>query len=148
VPNDPRRPLKSTQSVPLDPVDINVPVAGVGPRMLVIDDNHVSRRALVVHYRALGWHVASTSEVREAIDLAFEHRPHVIVIELFMQQADPRNIVRTLRTTVDQDICVIGIAEPSASMSELAREAGVEIMMPKPLDMNAVDELLELKVPA
>lgn len=144
---DSRRPtLESSETVPLvvdaDPADVNAPVVGSMRAMLVIDENDVTRRAIVVHYRSLGWHVASTGNLKQAIDLALEQQPQVILIDLFMQHADARNVVRSLRTVVEHDVCVIGTAKTSTSMFDLARHAGVEVVLPKPLDLATVDSFL------
>jgi DNA-binding response OmpR family regulator len=153
MPNNSRRPqFRSSETVPLThethPADINGPIVGNEPRMLVLDEDNVSRRVLVVHFRARGWHVASASDVKAAIDLAFDQKPQVVVLDLEMRDLDAKSIVRTLRTAIEQDICVIGAARASSSMSELARQIGVEVVLPKPLEMATVDEFLGAKMPA
>jgi CheY-like chemotaxis protein len=136
--NTPRKPFESTESVPLD-------AAVEGPPMLVIAADETARSSLVRHYSASGWSVRCAASMREAIDGALEHQPDVIVLDLLMPEINPRHLVQSLRGTVEHDLRVIGIARTSPTMFEDARQAGVDVVFPVPIDLVAVDAFLAMK---
>lgn len=110
--------------------------------MLVIDHDIDSCRALEDHFRARGWNVVSATTVPEALDLAMSEQPSAIITDLFMPDVDPRHFVRAIRSMVDHDVRIIATAAQSVGMFERARRAGADIVLPKPIDIQAVETFL------
>src|SRR5690242_17035622 len=101
--HSPRKPLKSSQSIPLstEGPPSKEARADDSHRMLVVDANEANRSALVDHYRAQGWDVRSAATTREAFDHALAQQPEVMVIGLSMPDGNAQHLVRTLRSAVE-----------------------------------------------
>lgn len=97
---------------------------------------------LVDHYDAQGWRVRDAATTREAIDIALEQQPDVMIVEFNMPQVDPRHLFRTLRSSVDHDVIIVGVATPSPLLAEQARQASADVVLPKPIDLNAIDAVV------
>lgn len=137
----PRKPLRSSQSVPLTR-DVGLPSprrVRSTQRMLVVDPNEETRLTVAEHYRARGWLVFAAATTRQAIDLALDNQPDVIVVELFMPNVDPRHLLRTLRSSVEHDVRIVGVAQMSPTQFEHARQAGADAVVRRPLDIAAID---------
>ena len=139
----PRRPLKSTQSVPF--TRGTPPKSGRlarGSQLLVVDPNEMTRRLVMDHYDAQGWHVRDAATTREAIDLALEQQPDVMIVEFNMPNVDPRHLFRTLRSSVEHDVVIVGLATPSPSLLEQVRHASADAVLSKPIDLAAIDSIV------
>ena len=140
----PRKPLKSTQSVPLT-ADSTVPRSARlarGSQLLVVDPNEDTRRLVAQHYDAQGWRVRDAATTREAIDIAFEQQPDVMIVEFHMPQVDPRHLFRTLRSSVEHDVVIVGLATPSPALDEQAKQSSADVVFPKPIDLRAIDAVV------
>ena len=140
---DKRPKLDSTKSVPLrHPTDVNELPLDDRKRMLVIDESDLARRALVEFFRERDWHVASANAALVALDLALKQQPHVIVTELVLPDVEGYHFIRTLRAAIVDDVRVIAATSISETMFSRARGAGVDLVLPKPLDLGIVEALI------
>lgn len=70
-------------------------------------------------------------------------RPHRDIDRVVdVSRADPRHFFRTIRGVVEDDVQIIATSVWSSNTFERAREAGADIVLPKPLDLRAVDVFL------
>lgn len=146
--NTPRKPLKSTQSVPYVGKHERAERdsgSNAKPQMLVIVDSAEARATLFDHFCASGWDVHVGATTQETIDLVIDRQPEVIIVDLFMPNINAQHLVRTLRGAIEHDVRIIGLATSSPVMFERARQAAVEIVLPKPVDLAAIDAFLAAK---
>src|SRR4051812_33034303 len=61
--------------------------------MLVIDGSESPQHSIVEHYRSRGWQVRWAATTKEAIDVALDLRPTVIVMDLSLADANTQNLV-------------------------------------------------------
>ena len=102
-------------------------------RILIADDHAVVREGarLLVESQP-GWEVcAIATDGREAVDLAMQHRPDVIVLDLHMPQLDGVEAVRELKKQLPEAELVIFSGENSERAVEELFEAGVKSFIRK-----------------
>lgn len=66
--------------------------------ILVVEDDHDTRQALVDALRAAGFNVIASDEGRKAIELAAALRPSVVLLDLAMEGMDGRTFLDRRRT--------------------------------------------------
>lgn len=144
-PKQPRKPLRSTQIVPVTG-DVGSARSGRRARgtrqLLVVDPVDETRRAVVDHYDRQGWTVREASTIRQAIDAALDQQPDVMIVEFNMPSVNPRHLFRTLRSSVEHDVVIVGVATPSPVLSDQVRDAAADVVMRKPVDLSAIDALV------
>lgn len=108
------------------------------PLALVVDDDSSVRAVTELALTRLAeWHVITADRGRTAIDLAREHRPSVVLLDLMMPEMDG---VETARILLDDaataDIPVVLLTARSTLGSEEPPWAGVGIcgVIAKPFD--------------
>jgi CheY-like chemotaxis protein len=140
----PRSRLKSTQSVPLTEGSASSKSRRLarGSQLLVVDPNEETRRMVVDHYDAQGWRVREAATTRDAIDVALEQQPDVMIVEFYMPQVEARHLFRTLRSSVEHDVVIVGLATPSPLLAEQTRHSSADVVLAKPIDLNAIDAVV------
>ncbi|HKA04304.1 MAG TPA: response regulator [Acidimicrobiales bacterium] len=107
-------------------------------RILVVDDEAQIRRALAVNLRARGYEVDLAATGEEALRVAAERHPDVVLLDLGLPGLDGTEVVRGLRGWSTVPIIVLSVrdAEPD---KVAALDAGADDYVTKPFGM---DELL------
>jgi CheY-like chemotaxis protein len=137
----PRKPLKSTQSVPLRrPGEVHD-----RHTILLVDDDADMRDHLTRELRTHGWNVIVASDVRAAIERAGNEQPAAIISELTLPDARGYYFARTFKTMVEHDIAVVGVTRADAGEFEEARKSGFDHVFAKPVDVEALHQLLQAR---
>lgn len=114
-------------------------------RILVVDDNEDAAEGLADYLRAVGHHVRMAFDGATALEEARRHRPDVVFLDIAMPKMDGYEIARRLRAGKDLSSCVLvaltGFGQESDR--QLAREAGFDHHLVKPIDVEKVRKLLE-----
>lgn len=108
-------------------------------RVLVIDDDEISRRVSALMFQARGWRVETAPDLRSAIDKAMSQQPHVIVTELLLPDVQSFQFSRALRSAVEHDVQIVALTRAAADVLELARHEGFDLAFAKPLDIDEID---------
>ena len=69
------------------------------PRILIAEDEHHLREVLKFQLEAAGFEVIAAEDGQQAVDLALEHLPDVILSDVMMPHADGFEVTRRLRAT-------------------------------------------------
>ena len=93
-------------------------------RMVLVDDDEALRRTSSHAFRQRGWDVTEAHDLRSAVDAALTTQPHIIVTELLLPDAREFHFVRALRSSVDNDVAIIGVTRLPAKEFARARLAG------------------------
>jgi PAS domain S-box-containing protein len=124
------------------------PITGYqGPRrtVLVVDDVPSSRAMLADLLEPLGFDVVTAADGRQAIHLAREIRPDLILMDRWMPVLDGFEAAQQIRQ--DSELQEAAIIAVSASVSEedqaQSRAAGVDDFLPKPIHWPKLAALLE-----
>lgn len=107
-------------------------------RVLVVDDEPQIRRALATNLKARGYEVDLAPTGEDALRLAAEHRPDVVILDLGLPGIDGIEVVQGLRGWTDVPIIVLSVRESEAD-KVAALDAGADDFVTKPFGM---DELL------
>ena len=107
-------------------------------RILLADDDDQLQRALRITLTARGYEVVSAHDGAEAIDLAANGHPDLILLDLGMPEVDGVDVIRAVRAWSNVPIVVLsGRADSSEKVDAL--DAGADDYVTKPF---AMDELL------
>ena len=80
----------------------------MGKRMLVVDDEPDIRLLLRIHGESLGHEVvAEAADGREAIEMAREHQPDLIILDVMMPQMTGLEALPTIREVCPKAVVVI-----------------------------------------
>ena len=109
---------------------------GVPMRVLVVEDDPVSRKLISFHLTKEGHTVFSARNGREGLKLAFDHLPQLVVTDWMMPEMDGIELVRALRRSEEgQHLQIILLTgrEEEARIIE-AFDAGADEYLTKPLN--------------
>jgi PAS domain S-box-containing protein len=121
---------------------------GVEMTALVVDDSSVNRRILASLIESAGARVITAAGGLEAVDLARQHRPDVILMDLRMEDIDGFEATRRIHAIPETaSVPVLAVtASPFEELKEAARAAGCVDFLPKPMRAARLFETLERHV--
>ena len=118
-------------------------------RVLVVDDldDQASSAAVLLMYHRFEARTARTG--REALAVARSFRPHVVVLDLGLPDADGVEVIRRLRQLADPPAVVVVTGHTNADRQRAAVEAGAAACLLKPTDPDELAEwVVRLRGPA
>ncbi|SMF76945.1 response regulator transcription factor [Streptomyces sp. Amel2xC10] len=112
-------------------------------RVLVVDDEPQTLRALVINLRARGYEVDTAPDGVTALELAAAHRPDAVVLDLGLPDMDGVEAIKELRHRTRAPILTrVPILALSARHSAAERAeslaAGADAYVTKPFDLDAL----------
>lgn len=111
---------------------------GLGPHILVVDDERAIRRFLRASLTAHGYVVHEVGSGEEALTEVMSQRPDVIILDLWLPGIDGVEVTRRLREWTQTPIIVLS-ARDDEQTKVLALDAGADDYLTKPF---GVGELL------
>ena len=111
--------------------------------VLIVDDSQDTLEMIRVFFRSLGWRTLAAGSAEEALKMAKDERPSIIVSDIGMPEADGYEMIATVRETPGlEDVPAIALSG-YAMEEDLSRalESGFDAHMAKPVDP---DELFAL----
>jgi CheY-like chemotaxis protein len=113
--------------------------------VLVVDDNADTRVVVRWMLERWGCRVVEASDGREAYDVAVEHRPDLVVMDLSMPIADGYEAIRSIRAREEfASLPVIAVtAFDRAVARDSAEAAGFDYYLSKPIDFKRLEVLVE-----
>src|SRR5436189_5551842 len=103
-------------------------------RILVVDDEQATREVFAELLQHWGYEVDQTADGHEALKLAAERHPDVIVSDLVMPKLDGLQLVRALREELPDTPVVIITGRGTIDAAVEAIREGVFDFVEKPLD--------------
>ena len=79
----------------------------MAPRVLVVDDDPAVQRLLKIVLSREAYEVKVASSGNEALDVAREHPPSLVILDLSLPELDGREVCRKLRTWLKAPILVL-----------------------------------------
>src|SRR6476659_5830469 len=107
-------------------------------RILVVDDEPQIRKALSVNLRARGYDVDLAPTGEEALRLAAEHHPDLVLLDVGLPGIDGIEVVKGIRGWSEVPIIILSVREAERD-KVAALDAGADDYVTKPFGM---DELL------
>ena len=141
-----RLPILSTQDARLGPVatSAETPNGSVARRVLVVDDNRDAAVSLAALLELCGCSVRTAFSGREALEVADEFHPELVLLDIGMPELDGYETARRLRKGPGGDalvlVAVTGWGQEEDK--ERARQAGFDRHLTKPVDPEMLQKLL------
>jgi CheY-like chemotaxis protein len=122
------------------------PMKSLGPRILVVDDTPALLDVVRACLEEEGYHVATCLESREAVRLAQEEQPDVIMLDVIMPEVSGWEVLSRLRKDrrflgTPVIVCTAYVEEALGRLAELKGPDQHLGLLPKPFD---IDELIEV----
>jgi CheY-like chemotaxis protein len=119
-------------------------------RALVVDDNVVNQMVATGMLQMLGFEVETADDGEAAIDLCLRQPPHLVLMDLHMPGMDGFEATRRLRLLQREGTLPafpILAATADVTAQQACTEAGLDAHLPKPIDLNALEEQVKRLVP-
>lgn len=101
-------------------------------RILFVDDEADLLLISSLRLNKTGYEVFGAKDGREALDLAREKKPDLIVLDVYLPVMNGDEVARILKKDEDlKHIPIILISADSKTLEERARESGVDAFLPK-----------------
>ena len=117
----------------------------MGDRVLVVDDEPQILRALAINLRARGYDVDLAASGEDALRLAADHHPDVVILDLGLPDEGGLDVGRVLRQGVlPATAIIIVLTADMFPPRDLAAGIGVDIVLSKPVEAPLVAGMVDL----
>ncbi|RDI74563.1 Response regulator receiver domain [Gaiella occulta] len=114
-----------------------MPAISTTTSVLTVEDDPIVRADLRLVLETAGFEVcADARDGVEAVDLAREHEPDVILLDLGLPRLD--GVEATRRILAERDVPIVALTGRSRDLAEEAVEAGATSVVRKPFEEGAV----------
>ena len=110
--------------------------------IVVVGADDEKRRVWCEALGAFGWRVYAARDIQAAIDLAQRQQPRVIISAVTLPSASGMHFIRSLRSVVEQDVKVFGIAEAEQLAAALSA-GGFDLIVAEPVDFASLQKSIE-----
>jgi len=119
--------------------------AGKSLNVLVVDDNFDAQVTLTMYLEMQGNQVQGASNGNEALQLAEEIRPQLIILDIGLPDIDGYSVCQKIRQTPwGQDVIIVALSGwGQKEDKEKARSVGFDEHFTKPLDMEALAHFMK-----
>jgi two-component system, cell cycle response regulator DivK len=109
------------------------------PLVLIVDDNEQNRKLARDVLRAAGLGTLEAARGDEAITLAADHQPDIVLLDLRLPDMNGTDVARSLRRTTETErIPIVALSASSYTWSpDRLRSAGFDGYLQKPIDVRA-----------
>jgi len=110
------------------------------PRVLIADDNAANVRILRTRLTADGYEVVTAADGEEALAVAHEAKPDLILLDIMMPKVDGIEVCRTLKKQQSPSFVPIILVTAMADAKDIVAglEAGADEYLTKPVDHAAL----------
>ena len=115
---------------------------GTAKTILICEDDDNLRQLLRVVIGP-GYHIVEAGDGDEALVLASEHRPDLIILDLMMPRMSGLDVLQKLRANAATDGMHILVMSAWPDAVQAARAAGADAFLQKPFEPDALTALVE-----
>ncbi len=105
--------------------------------VLIVEDNELNMKLFHDLLDANGYHTLQTKDGMEALDIAREHKPDLILMDIQLPEVSGLEVTKWLKE--DNDLCRIPVVAVTAFAmkgdEEIIREGGCEAYISKPISV-------------
>jgi two-component system KDP operon response regulator KdpE len=101
------------------------------PLILIVEDERHMRRLLRAFLSGAGYRTAESSSGKQAIELAIEKRPDLVILDLGLPDIDGQEVIQKLREWFTAPIIVLSVRSQDVQKI-LALDHGADDYLPKP----------------
>lgn len=118
-------------------------------RILVVDDNRDARDSLALVLRTMGYAVQTAGDGESALTTALEFKPQLALLDVVMPGASGFRTAERLRQLEGlRDIIIVTVTAWQEEVDDfLSKNAGADYHLLKPIDMAALQKILEEHLP-
>ena len=115
-------------------------------KILIADDEMVSRKTLEIFTRKLNYDVTTVSNGRDALDVWTRENPQIVITDWEMPDMDGLELISSIRASQREDYCYIILVTHRDRKADIIQgiNAGADDYIAKPVDMQE----LEVKIKA
>jgi two-component system KDP operon response regulator KdpE len=117
----------------------------IGPRVLVVDDEHAIRRFLRTALNAQGYAVSEAANGWEALNAVMANRPDIIILDLGLPDMDGVEVTRRLREWSQIPVIVLSVREQESDKIS-ALDAGADDYLTKPFSSGELMARLRVAI--
>jgi CheY-like chemotaxis protein len=114
--------------------------------VLIVEDDPITRIAERQVLESAGYTCAEAADGREAIEIARQSRPRLVLLDLMMPDVDGFSLAEQLRSEpVTRDVpihCLSGLDFPAARRA--AKKSGCEVFLAKPFDLEGLVDVVTI----
>lgn len=120
------------------------------PKVLVVDDEPYMHALLQHHLKRAGYEALKASNGREALAIAAQDKPSVIVMDIMMEEMDGLAALQELKKEpTTKDIPVIMITANAHNVSrQQAESSGAALFLTKPFSPTQLLQEVQKLIPA
>jgi signal transduction histidine kinase len=113
-------------------------------RLLIVDDNTDSARSLAILQSRLGHETRTAFSGTEALEVAAEFKPHIVVLDIGLPGMDGFEVARQIRALPDlSDVFLIAMTGYGSAESRAeGHKAGFDAFLVKPIDLGELQSLI------
>jgi len=117
--------------------------------ILLADERWENRVFLVSLFRGLGFLVLEANNGQDALNIAHEHLPDVIITDLFMPLLDGFELTRKIRKSplLKNTVIILSTASVSQQYHRQSLQVGCQAFLPKPIDTHTLLTILRTHLP-
>ena len=120
----------------------------MGKKILVVDDEPDLLKVLLTRLKKTGYQVFGGVDGQEALDLARQIRPDLIIIDVYLPDMNGDDVAKILKEDKElKHIHIMLISPMASSLAGGVGERGREVYLPKPFEpeelIGAVKNILE-----
>ena len=113
-------------------------------KVLVVEDDPFNMKVVLMSLRRNDYVLLQAKDGQEALDVAIQERPDVILMDIQLPKIDGLEVTRRLREMPDfRDVPIIALtAYAMEGDEEKAIEAGCDAYLTKPVDTRQLPEVI------
>jgi two-component system cell cycle response regulator DivK len=117
---------------------------GEAPRVLLVEDTEDNRQMMRKLLELSGFQVIEATNGREAIEIALQVKPHIILMDLSLPFIDGLAATRQIRTLPGlSEVPIIAVsAHDTADFHSHALDAGCDAYITKPINFPELEEIV------
>jgi two-component system cell cycle response regulator DivK len=114
------------------------------PRVLLVEDTEDNRQMMRKLLELSGFQVVEATNGREAIEIALQVKPHIILMDLSLPFIDGLAATRQIRTLPGlSEVPIIAVsAHDTADFHSHALDAGCDAYITKPINFPELEEIV------
>jgi CheY-like chemotaxis protein len=110
--------------------------------VLVVDDSPVNRNVATILLQNLGFSVAQASDASQAIEHCYHHQVDLIIMDVIMPGISGLECTKIIRKQQRHKHILIVLGWSTAASWQECKDAGMDGMLPKPLDPISLKKIL------
>jgi two-component system, chemotaxis family, chemotaxis protein CheY len=111
--------------------------------VLIAEDDEPIALALAMIVEDQGYNVLHASDGQEALEMARQHHPALIITDLMMPRMNGAQLIAALRSPGTDSAPFPRIVIMTAAASSYTQDSGADALLRKPFDIREVEKLLQ-----